>query len=164
MRRSTAIILALIAALTRAAVSQQHVPIVSLAAGAGNAFGGIGLRGEVFVARGRISVLAGAGILPGSYYLRSPHAGAASLRYYVGRQQHRLYMDASWSLLQVYDLLLLGVPTVFDYGPGFSLGYTFMSRTGLTLTVGMGLGRATHDTVPIAQLGIGWTWRRRLTS
>jgi len=154
----------LMVALVPAAISQGQVPIVSFAAGAGNAFGGLGLRGELFVARSQISVLAGVGIFPGSHYLRSPVSAATSVRYYVGRRQHRLYVDASWSVLRAYDLLLLGVPTVFEYGPGFSVGYTFMSRTGLTLSVGGGLGLARHDTVPIVQAGIGWTWWRHLAS
>jgi hypothetical protein len=164
MHRSPTIILLLITALVRAGVCQQYVPSLSVATGVGNAFGGIGVRGEVFVARTGISVLAGAGILPGTYYLRSPVSGAASVRYYIGQREHRLFFDASWSVLRAYDLLMLGVPTVFEYGPGLSLGYSFMSRTGLTISVGAGLGLARHDTIPIAQLGIGWTWRRHLAS
>ena len=162
MHRSTAVLLFLIAGLSRVGVSQRGAPLVSLTAGVGNAFGGIGLRGEVLVADGRIGFLAGAGILPGSYYLRSPIATAASFRYYIGRQQHRLYADASWSALQAYDLLLPGVPTVVQYGPGFSLGYTFLSKAGLTFTVGAGVGRTNHTTVAVGQLGFGWTWRRAL--
>jgi len=154
----------LITGLVRVGMSQQDVPSLSAATGVGNAFGGIGVRGEVFVARTGISVLAGVGILPGIHYLRSPVSGAASVRYYLGRRERRLYIDASWSVLQAYDLLVPGVPTVFEYGPGFSLGYSFMSRTGLTLSVGGGLGLARNDRIPIAQLGIGWTWRRHLAS
>src|SRR5207247_10818667 len=113
--------------------------------------------------------LAGVGGWPGSYYLRSNVAGAASMRYYVRKEAHRFYADVSWSLLKVYDLLVVGVPTVFDYGPGCLLGYSFISRAGLTVTVGAGLGFR-NGTTAIGQLGLGWTFhhsgraRRRLTS
>jgi hypothetical protein len=164
MCRPTVVALLLIAALSRSALSQQ--PIASLTAGVGNAFGGVGLRGEVFVARGRMSVLAGAGILPGDYN-RSHLAGAASLRWYAGRWQHRLFMDASWSLLARRGADCLGCRETFNYGPGLALGYTFMSTTGLTLSVGAGLGRDIryeNDLGPVVQLGIGWTWWRHRTS
>jgi hypothetical protein len=164
MCRSIAVTLLLITSLNRSAASQQ--PIASLAAGVGNAFGGVGLRGEVFVARGRMSVLTGAGILPGDFN-RSHLAGAASLRYYAGRRQHRLFVDASWSLLARRGADCLGCRETFNYGPGVALGYTFMPTTGPTLTVGAGLGRDIlyeNDLGPVVQLGIGWTWWRRLAS
>ena len=164
MRRSSAILLFLMAGLPRLGLSQQRgAPLVAMTAGVGNAFGGFGLRAEFFVADGRLGLLAGGGILPGNYYLRSPFAGAASVRYYFGRQQHRLFVDASWSPLDAYDILVPGVPTVVKFGPGVSLGYTFQSKSGLTLTLGAGVGRTSFETVPIVQLGFGWTWRRSFT-
>lgn len=129
-------------------------------AGAGHPFGGVGLQGEFLIANGRVGILGGAGILPGFHYLRSPITGAASLRYYFGRQEHRLFASASWSLLRVFDLLMPGVPEIYQYGPGVSLGYSFLSRVGFTVAVGAGLGRTSHETVPIGQLGVGWTWRK----
>ncbi len=161
MRRSTAVLLFLIAALSPVAVGQRGAPLLSLMAGVGHPFGGIGLQGEVLIANGRLGIIGGAGTLPGSHYLRSPITGTAGLRYYlVSTQGHRLFANASWSLLRAYDLLLLGVPTVYQYGPGISAGYSFLSKVGLTFTVGGGVGRTSHETVPIGELGIGWTWRR----
>lgn len=160
MHRTATIALLLVVGLPRIGAGQQNVPFVSLTAGVGNAFGGVGLRGEVLVAQGRIGLLAGGGILPGSYDLDSPILGAVSLRYYVGRERHRLFADASLSALTVYDLLLPGEPAIVDYGPGFSLGYTYLSKAGLTLTVGGGVGLTDNSAVPIVQLGFGWTWRK----
>ncbi len=161
MRRSTIVLLLMIAALSRVAVSQRvGAPLVSLTAGVGHPFGGIGLQGELVIADGRLGILGGAGTLPGFHYLRSPITGAVNFRYYFTRQQHRLFANASWSLLQAYDLLMLGVPTVYEYGPGISLGYSFVSKPGLTVTVGAGVGRTSHEIVPIGELGLGWTWRR----
>ena len=160
MHRSTTTLLFLITALSRVAVSQQGAPLVSVMAGAGHPFGGVGLQGEFLIANGRVGILGGAGIMPGSYYLRSPITGNAGLRYYFGRQEHRIFAGASWSLLGAFDLEILGVPTVYQYGPGISLGYSFLSTVGLPVTVGAGLGRTRHETVPIGELGVGWTWRR----
>jgi len=160
MRRSTTVCFLVIAALSATAVSQQRTPLVSVTVGAGHSFGGIGLQGEVLIADGRLGILGGAGTLPGFHYLRSPITGAVNFRYYFTRQQHRLCANASWSLLQAYDLLMLGVPTVYEYGPGICLGYSFVSKAGLTFTVGAGVGRTSHETVPIGELGLGWTWRR----
>ena len=164
MHRAAVVFLMLTAGLARVglgrAQGQVPVPVASLTAGVGNAFGGIGLRGELLVADGRIGLLAGAGFLPDSYGLDSPVLGAVSLRYYVGRQRHRIFADVSWSALTVYDLLLPGVPAVVDYGPGFSLGYTYLSKAGFTLTVGAGVGGADSSPAFIGQLGFGWTWRR----
>ena len=160
MCRSATILLLLVAALPRAAVSQQGAPLASLTAGVGHPFGGIGLQGEILLADGRLGIIGGAGTLPGLHYLRSPITGTVGFRYYLARQQHRFYANASWSLLRSYDLLMLGVPTVYEYGPGFSLGYSFLSKVGFTFTVGAGVGRTGHETIPIGELGLGWTWRR----
>jgi hypothetical protein len=164
MRRSATVLLLLIPALSRTSMSQRGAPVVSLTAGVGQPFGGIGVQGEVLTADGRLGILGGAGIMPGIHYLRSPIAGAASVRYYFTRQEHRLFLNASWSLVRSYDLLLSGVPTVFEYGPGISVGYSYLSKIGFTFTIGAGVGRARFETVSIGQLGLGWTWRRSLRS
>ena len=54
-----------------------------------------------------------------------------------------------------------GWPEVFDYGLGYSLGYSYLTPAGLTFTVGAGIGKGDHEIVPIVQLGIGWTLYRR---
>ena len=160
MRRLTVVLLLLIPALPCAAACQRGAPLLALTAGAGHPFGGIGLQGEMLIADGRLGILGGVGTLPGFHYLRSPFTGSAGVRYYFGRQRHRFFADASWSLLDATDLLMLGVPTVYHYGPDFSLGYSFLSKVGFTFMVAGGVGRTNHETLPIGQLGIGWTWRR----
>jgi len=90
---------------------------------------------------------------------------------------HRLYVDASWSVLATWGTDELTCtnpddfttchpsPEHFDYGPGISLGYALMSASGLTFSVGGGVGRSVHSyhamTRPMLQVGIGWTWRQR---
>ena len=143
------------------AAAAQRAPSAGIAAGLGNPFGWLGVRGEIFVLPGRFSLLAGAGLVPGSHYLHSSIAWAASGRYYVGRGAHRFYADVSWSLLGTYDLLVPGWPEVFDYGLGYSLGYSYLTPAGLRFTVGAGIGKGDHEIVPIVQLGIGWTLYRR---
>ena len=160
MWRSTTVLLVMIAALSPTALSQRGAPLVSLTAGVGHPFGGFGLQGEILIADGRFGMIGGAGTLPGIHYLRSPITGAAGFRYYFGRQEHRLFANASWSVLRAYDLLMLGVPTVYQYGPGISLGYSFLSKVGFTFMVGAGVGRTSHETIPIGELGLGWTWRK----
>ena len=160
MRRLTPVLLLLLPALPSAAVCQRGAPLLSLTAGAGHPFGGIGLQGEVLIADGRFGILGGVGTLPGFHNLRSPFTGTAGVRYYFGRQGHRFFADASWSLLDAYDLLMPGVPPIYDYGPGFSLGYSFLSKVGFTFTVAGGVGHTSHETLAIGQVGLGWTWRR----
>ena len=54
----------------------------------------------------------------------------------------------------------MNVPVKRDYGPGFSIGYSYTARSGLTVTAGAGAARADDSTVPVVHLGVGWTWRR----
>lgn len=60
MCRSATVLVLLVAALPRAAVSQQGAPLVSLTAGAGHPFGGFGLQGEMLLADGRLGIIGGA--------------------------------------------------------------------------------------------------------
>lgn len=90
MRRSSIVLLLMIAALSSVAVSQRAgAPRVSLTAGVGHPFGGVGLQGELVIADGRLGIIGGAGTLPGFHYLRSPLTGAVNSPYYFTQQQHR---------------------------------------------------------------------------
>lgn len=51
-----------------------------------------------------------------------------------------------------------------DYGPGVSLGYSYLTPSGFTLTAGGGVGAwdfgADFELVPVVHIAAGWTWRR----
>ena len=75
--------------------AQLTAPAFTLAMGAGNTFGGVGLRGEAHFLRGHVSVLAGAGVFPSPG--ANPAIGALGLRYHVGSSQHSVYAGISWT-------------------------------------------------------------------
>jgi hypothetical protein len=139
-------------------------PSVSIHVGFGNHYGWLGTAGEAYLLRGRVSAFAGIGIMPRELFNNFPTtlAGSGGLRYYVplSGSRHRGFADLSVSLLEVSRALVIGAPVSHDYGPGLSIGYSYVAGSGLTVTAGAGLGRANDGTLPVLHLGIGWTWRR----
>ncbi len=127
-------------------------------AGAGNAFGGVGIVSEYVVWPNRISALAGTGFFPfGDQWIASV---AASVRGYVGSQRHRAFVDLSWSVLSVSRAAFFGAPVIRDYGPGVLVGYSHVASRRLIVMGGAGIGFANSgETVAVLQLGIGWVWR-----
>lgn len=144
--------------------NQPRTPVAAVHVGAGNAYGGLGVIGEYLVLDGRLGGFVGVGILPpsGQSFPKNT-AAAVGLRYYVGGAKHRAFAEVSTVVLALAQPVSPpGQATEFrDYGPGFSLGYSFVSPMGLTVTSGAGLGASDFDgVVAIAHLGVGWTWRR----
>ena len=135
-------------------------PRLAIYAGAGNPYGGIGTAGEVYIVGGRLSVFAGLGIWPGNSGFPTILARAAGVRFYVplARSGHRLFWDASVSLLEVSQATFIGTGVSRHYGPGLSIGYSYLARSGFTLTVGAGAGRVYDNIVPLLHVGLGWTW------
>ena len=142
-------------------------PVAALHLGFGGNYGWLGVGGEAYVQRGRLSVLAGLGVAPQGPTV----AGAAGVRYYLvlGATPHRLFGDLSVSLMGLSRPTLvprapLRRPLRRDYGPGVSIGYSYLARSGFTLTAGGGVGTrdlgSDFDLVPVVHIGAGWTWRR----
>lgn len=139
----------------------QHVPQVSLAAGAGQSFGMVGVRAELFVVADRVSILGAAGYEP-DISSGSSLTGAATVRYYVHGSRHRIHLDASWTPLYVLGTDVFPPEEWVVYGPGLALGYTFVAQSGLTATLGGGVAYDTREeghAWPLVQLGVGWTFR-----
>ncbi len=125
-------------------------PVAALHVGFGGNYGWLGVGGEAYVHRGRLSVLAGLGIAPWGPTV----AGAAGVRYYLvlGATPHRLFGDLSVSLMGLSRPTLvpgapLRRPLSRDYGPGVSIGYSYLARSGFTLTAGGGVGSAAIPTL-----------------
>lgn len=141
------------------AQERSAAPAGVVYAGAGNAFGGVGIMGEYVVWPNRISGLAGTGIFPASDRLLV--SVAASVRGYVGNRHHRVFVDLSWSVLSVSRAAILGSRWIRDYGPGVLVGYSYVASSRLVLLGGAGVGFLNSgETVAVLQLGIGWVWRR----
>ena len=144
-----------------AAVSAQDrpgPPAAALYAGLGHAFGGLGVRGEGHLLSGRLSALAGVGMLIGGEVENLEWA--ASLRGYAGSPNHRVFLDLSWTWLAGGTLAFPGSPSYTIYGAGLSVGYTYIADSGLTLTSGAGIGLPQDHREFLFQIGVGWTWRR----
>ncbi len=142
-------------------------PVAALHLGFGGNYGWLGVGGEAYLQRGRLSVLAGLGIAPWGPTV----AGAAGVRYYLvlGATPHRLFGDLSVSLMGLSQPTLVPGALVTrplgrEYGPGVSIGYSYLARSGFTLTAGGGVGTpdlgSDFDLVPVVHIGAGWTWRR----
>src|SRR5918996_3214139 len=123
-------------------------PSLSVSVGVGNHYGWIGTAGEAYVVPGRLSAFAGLGIMPRELFGSFPTAlaGAGGLRYYVplGGSGHRAFADLSISVLRMSRAVMIGAAVNRDYGPGLSLGYSYVAGSGLTVTAGAGLGRASN--------------------
>lgn len=152
-------ILALLPPTIASAQDGPAPPSAAVYAGLGHAFGGLGVRAEGLILSGRLSALAGVGVLIGGEVENVEWA--ASVRCYAGSVNHRAFVDFSWSWLGGSCLTGISGSCSETYGPGISLGYSYVSNAGLTLTGGAGLGWArNHPREFVFQLGVGWTWRQ----
>ena len=146
---------ALLPGALRAQAKSEH-PGFALHLGVGGHQGWIGGAAEVYVVRGRLSAWAGAGVLP---VFGPITAAAAALRWYPPPMEtHRLFIDVSWTLVEVGQLDAR-YRTLRRYAPGVMLGYSYLARSGLSLTAGGGVAGPPSDAVPLVQLAVGWTWR-----
>jgi hypothetical protein len=141
---------------------------LSVSAGFGQPYGGVGLAGEYFAVPGHVALTAGAGYLPQRDGYGGWPAGAIGLRAYRG-QRHRLFADAL--LLPLFlerSITVSGVPGNVQivqgrrvlYGPALSGGYSFRARNGVTLSTSLGLGwcPAAADVAGVGSVALGYTW------
>lgn len=145
--------------------AQERIRIATITAGTGNALGWLGLQGERYWVRGRVSTFIGIGytpeIDPGD---PSGPTFAAGVRGFTPGFKHRGFLE-----LSVSQLALVIGPVEEQrrlYGPGLQAGYQFASAGGFTAMLSLGLGYAPG--VPEGEssvggmggLSLGYTWRR----
>jgi hypothetical protein len=139
--------------------------LVSVTAGTGNALGWLGLQGERYWSRGRVSTFLGIGytpeIDPGD---PSGPTFAAGVRGFTPGFKHRGFLE-----LSVSQLALVYGPAEEPrrlYGPGLQAGYQFASAGGFTIMLSLGVGYAPgmpeglSDVGGMGGLSLGYTWRR----
>ena len=136
----------------------------SLTAGVGNVMGWLGLHGEGYFARERLSGFVGLGYMP-EMDQGDPTGPtfAIGLRGFTTGIKHRGFL--ALSLSQIAILSSLEDPRRF-YGPGLEAGYQYAARGGFTFMASLGVGWAPgipeggNEVGEILALGLGYTWRR----
>ena len=141
-----------------------------LVAGIGNSVGGIGVGGEAYLAHSRLSLFGGVGYLHawGSDYSSEGLGVAGGARLFTAGRRHRGFLEASLSPVSVAGTVINGVVVEkqTSYGPGLSIGYQFVSSSGITLVLanGVAYGMTGPDfargTQLLATYAVGYTWRR----
>jgi hypothetical protein len=147
--------------------SRIPLRVATVTAGVGNSMGWFGLQGERYFAIDRASAFLGLG------YTFATEDGdptgltfAAGLRGYTAGLKHRGFMEASVCQIFIERNFGLDEESSRLYGPCAQAGYQFASRGGFTAMVSFGVGYAPG--VPegqsgfggLANLGVGYTWRR----
>ncbi len=138
---------------------------VSLTAGGGNVYGGLGVSIERHLAAERLSVAVAVGGLPETDEGPGSLAAAAAVRVFTSGSGHRAFAELSVALIALsYTDLGFGRFENVErhYGPGLSAGYHYTAKGGFTVLVAAGagweIGRGRIG--PIGLLGLGHTWRR----
>ena len=137
----------------------------SLTAGLGNVMGWIGLHGEGYFARERLSGFVGLGYTP-SVDPGDPSGPtfAIGLRGFTPGIKHRGFLALSLSQLAIESGAVENGRRF--YGPGLEAGYHYVARGGFTFLVSLGLGFAPgvpegeKEVGEVLALGLGYTWRR----
>jgi hypothetical protein len=137
----------------------------TVTAGIGNTMGWLGIQGERYFARERLSAFLGFGYTP-SIDQGDPSGPtfAVGFRGFTTGVKHRGFLALSVSQLLVESGF--GGDGRRLYGPGVEAGYQFASRGGFTAMVGAGLGYAPgvpegeSGFASMIELGLGYTWRR----
>jgi hypothetical protein len=152
----------------RSIPAQEAAPlrVVTVTAGVGNAMGWLGAQGERYFGPDRLSAFVGAGYAPSTDQDEpSGPTFAAGLRGYTAGFRHRGFLEASVS--QIFTQTHAVEPGRRLYGPGLAAGYQYAARGGFTLMTSLGLGYAPGveggytKVGMLANLGLGYTWRRR---
>jgi hypothetical protein len=129
----------------------------TFSAGLGQTYGGVGGALEFYLADARASLGLGAGRLPDG-----PGFGMTA-RVFFGSPRTRGWVETSVSLLnQETEGGFFGPVTEKRdlIGPGVAGGLRLMPTAGLTLTLGAGAGYAGGRTIPMINLGVGWSTLR----
>lgn len=168
MFRIAALVSLLLCGASPALVGQEAVAkqrIATVTAGLGNTMGWVGLQGERYFARERLSAFLGLGYTPSID--RGDPSGptfALGFRGFTAGVKHRGFLALCVSQIFVESGFAEDPGRL--YGPGVEAGYQFASRGGFTFMVGAGLGYAPgvpegeSEVGSMIELGLGYTWRR----
>jgi hypothetical protein len=166
MPNATAVsLMLLLAAVPLNAQEPAQERTATITAGFGNAMGWFGVQGERYFLASRLSAFAGLGYAPDfpDRTYGAGTAGALGVRGYTRGLVHRGFMEVSVSQLAVDSTPGRGVH--HQYGPGWQIGYQFVSRRGITFHVSYGAGRISKSHQELmGGVGIGFTWKRRSNS
>jgi len=164
LRSSVALMcIASVASAQSVPTDSVHRRTAAVAIGFGNAFGGLGVLGEYYLAGSRMSMTAGAGRFIQIDY-PNINAFAATLRGYTKRRRHRGFLELSVSPVFVETTIsLAGTSVTALYGPGIAAGYHYTAGGGFTLLVNGGIGwsPSAKKVGSVGSIGLGYTWRRR---
>ena len=149
--------------ISKPALAASTAPKHSVIVGIGNSMGWLGAQSERYFVRGHASGFIGLGYSLGLGE-ESGVAVAAGVRLFTPGFRHRGFVELSLSQIAVEGV---GSGEFVDrsrlYGPGLQVGYQRVSKSGLTLLLSAGLGRAVGPRVgntiqPLLGLGVGYTW------
>lgn len=139
-------------------VFQSRTRRATLSAGLGNLYSGFGVNGEYHFLAGRMSIVAGVGVLPDPTTV----GFSAAVRGFTAGEKHRMFLELSVSPLATERTYLGNKPVDSKdyYGPGLSVGYNYSAARGFTFLVSGGAGWAAGlETVyGMGLLGFGYTW------
>ncbi len=162
-----ALVVLLLLGSSSALVGQETTPklrVATVTGGIGNTMGWLGVQGERYFAHERLSAFLGLGYTPVRDQADpSGPTFALGFRGFTPGVKHRGFLALC--------VAQLAVETGTDdpgrqYGPGVEAGYQFASLGGFTAMLGAGVGYAPGmpDTQSafgaMAELGLGYTWRR----
>jgi hypothetical protein len=136
-----------------AGVEELDNPRLTVMAGLGNTFGGLGGTVEYRFSR-QTSVVGGLGS-----GLRDGVEAAAGLRLFTPGVRHRAFLEAVYAPMAVS--LGFADEKVY-YGPGLTAGYGYTAASGFSALIGFGAGwaHAIRSWELVGNLGVGYTWRR----
>jgi hypothetical protein len=127
-------------------------PRLTVMAGLGNTFGGLGGTVEYRFSR-QASVVGGLGT--GLHY---GVEAAGGLRLFTPGLRHRAFLEAVYAPMAVS--LGFADERVY-YGPGLTAGYGYTAASGFSALIGFGVGwaHAVRSWELAGNLGVGYTWR-----
>ena len=145
-------------------------PRFTVLLGFGASIPGFGAGAEVYLANSRASLFGAVGYVPSTHDGRgaSGFGVAGGVRVFTPGRRHRVFLEASVSPPAV-ELAAEGSGLKGEhliYGPGVSLGYQFIGKTGTTVMVSGGIaygisGSVEHQAYALGTFALGYTWRVR---
>lgn len=148
--------------------TQADLRTTTFTVGVGNSAGWFGLRGEKYFSGDRLSISGGLGYTPATDgYAAAGVTVALAARGYTPGRYHRGFVELSYSQVQVEGQYSQDGTGYWHgrYGPGVQVGYQLVTRSGFTVDLSAGVGRALSGrpyesrVAALLGLGLGYTFR-----